>query len=377
MTKRSGPLAGIRILEFAGIGPAPFCGMLLSDLGADVVRIDRKNGQQYDQYAVTTRGRRSVSIDLKNPAGVAAVLKLTEQAEALLEGFRPGVMERLGLGPEQVLQRNPKIVYGRMTGWGQSGPLAKSAGHDINYIAITGALNAIGSGEKPEIPLNLIGDYGGGALYLAFGLLAGILHARSTGQGQVVDAAMLDGTISLLSIFYGNLAAGTWLNQRHVNIIDGGSHFYNVYQCADDKWISVAAIEPQFYALLLEKAGITDPDFQEQLDQSRWPELRDKLAVIIRGKTRDEWCRIMEHTDACFAPVLDFDEAAQHPHNQARRMFTKLAGVVQPAPAPQFSVTPGAIQSAPATAGQHNDEALADWGFSRAEIDELKDSGAV
>ena len=377
MTKRSGPLSGIRILEFAGIGPTPFCGMLLSDLGADVVRIDRKGGQDYDRFAVTTRGRRSVAVDLKNPAGVEAVLKLSEQAEALIEGFRPGVMERLGLGPDEILQRNPRLVYGRMTGWGQTGPLAKSAGHDINYIAISGALNAIGSTDKPEIPLNLIGDYGGGALYLAFGLLAGILHARQTGKGQVVDAAMLDGTLSLLSIFFGNIAAGSWLNQRHVNIIDGGSHFYNVYQCADDKWISLAAIEPQFYALLLEKADIDDPEFKEQLDQSRWPQLRDKLAAIIRGKTRDEWRSILENTDACFAPVLDFDEAPQHPHNQARGMFTELDGVVQPAPAPQFSATPGAVQSAPATAGQHNDEALSDWGFSQDEIEKLKKSGAV
>ena len=377
MTKRSGPLSGVKILEFAGIGPAPFCGMLLSDLGADVVRIDRKGSQPYDRFAVTTRGRRSVAVDLKNPAGVEAVLKLSEQAEGLIEGFRPGVMERLGLGPDQMLQRNPRLVYGRMTGWGQTGPLAKTAGHDINYIAITGALNAIGSTEKPEIPLNLIGDYGGGALYLAFGLLAGILHARQTGKGQVVDAAMLDGTLSLLSIFFGNIAAGDWLNQRHVNIIDGGSHFYNVYQCADDKWISLAAIEPQFYALLLEKAGIDDPEFKQQLDKSRWPQLRDKLAGIIKRKTCDEWCSILENTDACFAPVLDFAEATQHPHNQARGMFTELDGVVQPAPAPQFSATPGAVQSAPASAGQHNDEALADWGFSQDEIEKLKESGAV
>ena len=377
MTERSGPLAGIKIIEFAGIGPAPFCGMLLADLGADVVRIDRKGGHDYDRYAVTTRGRRSVAIDLKNPAGVGTCLKLIEQAEGLIEGFRPGVMERLGLGPEVALKRNPRLVYGRMTGWGQSGPLAKTAGHDINYIAITGALNAIGGSDQPSIPLNLIGDYGGGALYLAFGLLAGILHARATGQGQVVDSAMSDGTISLLSIFHGNLAAGTWTTQRHANIIDGGSHFYNVYQCADGRWLSLAAIEPQFYKLLLEKTGITDPAFQDQHDQTQWPALREKLAAVIRGKTSTEWRALLEGTDACYAPVLDFNEAVAHPHNQARGMFTAVEGVVQPAPAPQFSETPGAIQSAPATAGQHNTEALTDWGFSTHEIDELQESKAI
>lgn len=377
MTKRSGPLVGIKIIEFAGIGPAPFCGMLLSDLGADIVRIDRKHGQTYDKYSVTTRGRRSVAIDLKNQAGVDACMRLIEQAEALIEGFRPGVMERLGLGPDEVLKRNPKLVYGRMTGWGQSGPLAKTAGHDINYIALTGALSAIGYSDKPTIPLNLIGDYGGGSLYLALGLLAGIMHARQTGTGQVVDSAMTDGTISLLSIFYGNIAAGSWSNQRNVNIIDGGSHFYNVYQCADDKWITLASIEPQFYALLLEKAGISDPDFQAQLDQSQWPSLRQKLADVIRTKTRDEWCRQMEGTDVCFAPVLDFEEAPNHPHNQARKVFMEMDGVIQPAPTPHFSETPGAIQGSPATAGQHNEEALTDWGFNTDEIEQLKDSGAI
>jgi alpha-methylacyl-CoA racemase len=377
MTKRSGPLSGLKIIEFAGIGPAPFCGMLLSDMGADVVRVDRKHGQEYSKYDVTTRGRRSVAFDLKNPAGVDACLTLIERAEALIEGFRPGVMERLGLGPEVALQRNPKLVYGRMTGWGQSGPLAKTAGHDINYIAMTGALNAIGYEDKPSIPLNLIGDYGGGALYLAFGLLAGILRARETGEGQVVDCAMSDGTLSLLSIFYGNLAAGTWTTQRHANIIDGGAHFYNVYQCADGKWISLAAIEPQFYQLLLEKTGITDPAFQKQMDKTQWPALRAKLAAVIRGKSSGEWREILEGTDACYAPVLDFEEAISHPQNQARAMYTTIEGVVQPAPAPRFSATPGAVQSPPALAGQHNEEALKDWGFTGKEITDLKASGAI
>jgi alpha-methylacyl-CoA racemase len=377
MKRRSGPLSEIKILEFAGIGPAPFCGMLLSDLGADVVRIDRKGGPDYDKFAVTTRGRRSIAIDLKKPAGVEAVLKLAEQAEGLIEGFRPGVMERLGLGPEAALRRNPRLVYGRMTGWGQTGPLARTAGHDINYIAITGALNAIGDDDRPAIPLNLIGDYGGGALYLAFGLLAGILHARNTGQGQVVDSAMSDGTISLLSIFYGNLAAGTWTTQRHANIIDGGSHFYNIYQCADDRWISLAAIEPQFYKLLLEQTGITDIAFRNQHEQAQWPELRAKLAEVIRGKTSAEWRVIMEGTDVCFAPVLDFNEATAHPQNQARGMYATVEGVMQPAPAPKFSETPGSIQGPPAAAGQHNIEALSDWGLSADEIERLQSAGAI
>jgi alpha-methylacyl-CoA racemase len=264
-----------------------------------------------------------------------------------------------------------------MTGWGQTGPLARTAGHDINYIAITGALNAIGDDDRPAIPLNLIGDYGGGALYLAFGLLAGILHARNTGQGQVVDSAMSDGTISLLSIFYGNLAAGTWTTQRHANIIDGGSHFYNIYQCADDRWISLAAIEPQFYKLLLEQTGITDIAFRNQHEQAQWPELRAKLAEVIRGKTSAEWRVIMEGTDVCFAPVLDFNEATAHPQNQARGMYATVEGVMQPAPAPKFSETPGSIQGPPAAAGQHNIEALSDWGLSADEIERLQSAGAI
>lgn len=377
MTSATGPLTGMKIIEFAGIGPAPFCGMLLSDLGADIVRIDRKDGTDYNKYDVTFRGRRSVAMDLKNSAAIEACLKLAERADAVIEGFRPGVMERLRLGPKTVLERNPKLVYGRMTGWGQTGPYAEAAGHDINYIALTGALHAIGSPDRPSIPLNLVGDYGGGALYLAFGLLAGIIHARETGEGQVIDCAMTDGTISLLSIFYGNLAAGSWVNRRHVNIIDGGSHFYNVYQCSDDKWIAIASIEPKFYSLLLEKTGITDPAFQKQLERERWPELRDKLADLFRTRTRDKWCEILEASDVCFAPVLDFEEAPLHKHNVAREAFMERDGVVQPAPMPRFSRTPGTVQRDPATAGEHNEEALADWGFDGSEIESLKKSGAL
>jgi alpha-methylacyl-CoA racemase len=368
---RQGPLTGLKIVEFAGIGPGPFCGMLLSDLGADVVRIDRKGGRGGAPSDITARGRRSVALDLKNPAAIEACLKLLEQADAVFEGFRPGVMERLGLGPDVAMQRNPRLVYGRMTGWGQTGPYANAAGHDMNYIAITGALHAIGTTDKPVPPLNLVGDFGGGALYLAFGLLAGVIQARETGKGQVIDCAMSDGAASLMAMFYGFKASGMWQEQRRSNLLDGGAHFYDTYQCSDGRWISIGSIEPQFYALLLEKTGIDDPEFQKQHDRSAWPGLHDKLAAVIATKTQDEWCRIMDATDVCFAPVLDLDAAPKHPHNVARKTFVQVAGVTQPAPAPRFSVTPGAIQGPPPAVGAHDREALADWGFSPAEIDAL------
>lgn len=367
-----GPLAGLKIIEFAGIGPGPFCGMLLSDLGADVVRIDRKGGRGGAPSDVTARGRRSVALDLKSPAAVQTCLKLMEQADGIIEGFRPGVMERLGLGPDVALKRNPKLVFGRMTGWGQHGPLASAAGHDMNYIAITGALNAIGTKDKPIPPLNLVGDFGGGALYLAFGLLAGVIHARETGKGQVVDCAMTDGAASLMAMFYGFKASGMWKEERRSNLLDGGAHFYDTYQCADGRWVSIASIEPQFYALLLEKTGINDPDFQKQMDRGAWAGLRDKLAAVIATKTRDEWDAIMGGTDVCFAPVLDLDEAPRHPHNVARQTFVEVAGVTQPAPAPRFSATPGKVQGPPPSIGAHTREALADWGFSGPEIDALE-----
>ncbi|WP_411288857.1 CaiB/BaiF CoA transferase family protein [Phenylobacterium sp.] len=368
---RQGPLTGLKVVEFAGIGPGPFCGMLLADLGADVVRIDRKGGRGGAASDVTARGRRSVALDLKTPAAIEACLKLMEGADAILEGFRPGVMERLGLGPDVALKRNPKLVYGRMTGWGQTGPYANAAGHDMNYIAITGALHAIGTEAKPVPPLNLVGDFGGGALYLAFGLLAGVIHARESGQGQVIDCAMSDGAASLMAMFYGFKAGGMWQEERRSNLLDGGAHFYDTYQCADGKWISIGSIEPQFYALLLEKTGVDDPEFARQMDRAAWPSLREKLATAIVGKTQDEWCAIMGGTDVCFAPVLDLDEAPRHPHNAARQTFVEVAGVMQPAPAPRFSETPGAIQGPPPAIGAHDREALADWGFSSAEIDAL------
>ncbi len=372
-----GPLDGLKVVEFAGIGPGPFCGMLLSDLGADVVRIDRKGGGRGSKFDITSRGRRSVALDLKNPQAVEACLRLMDGADALLEGFRPGVMERLGLGPEVALKRNPKLVYGRMTGWGQFGPYAMAAGHDMNYIAITGALHAIGTDDKPVPPLNLVGDFGGGALYLAFGLLAGVIQARATGTGQVIDCAMSDGAASLMAMFYGFSASGTWKDKRRSNMLDGGAHFYDTYQCSDGKWVSIGSIEPQFYALLLEKAGITAPEFQAQQNRDAWPDLRAKLAKVFAGKTREEWTAIMGATDVCFAPVLTIEEAPKHPHNVARKTFVEIDGVPQPAPAPRFSATPGAIQSPPPAIGQHNEMALADWGFSAGEIAALKGAGAL
>ena len=372
-----GPLAGLKVIEFAGIGPGPFCGMLLSDLGADVVRIDRKGGRGGSKFDVTGRGRRSVALDLKVPASIEACLKLAETADVVFEGFRPGVMERLGLGPDVVLKRNPKIVYGRMTGWGQTGPYANAAGHDMNYIAISGALHAIGTEDKPIPPLNLVGDFGGGALYLAFGLLAGVIHARATGQGQVIDCAMSDGAASLMAMFYGMKGSGMWRDERRANLLDGGAHFYDTYQCSDGGWISIGSIEPQFYALLLEKTGITDPQFQNQMSREDWPQLRAKLEAVIRTKTRDAWCELMAGTDVCFAPVLTLEEAPRHEHNAARETFVTVEGVVQPAPAPRFSATPGAVQGPPPSIGGHNDAALADWGFADDEVARLKAVGAL
>ena len=348
---RQGPLTGLKIIEFAGIGPGPFCGMLLSDLGADVVRIDRKGTGRGSPADVTARGRRSVGLDLKTPQAIETCLRLLERADAVFEGFRPGVMERLGLGPEVVLKRNPKIVYGRMT--------------------------AIGTKDKPIPPLNLVGDFGGGALYLAFGLMAGIISARETGQGQVIDAAMSDGAASLMAMFYGFKASGMWTHDRRANMLDGGAHFYDTYQCSDGTWISIGSIEPQFYALLLEKTGITDPAFADQMNRGEWDSLRVKLAEVIATRTQDEWSAIMGGSDVCFAPILDLDAAPRHPHNLARQTFVEVAGVTQPAPAPRFSATPGAIQGPPPAIGAHDTEALTDWGFSGAEIEALKAVGAL
>ena len=379
-----GPLKGIRIVEFAALGPAPMGTMLLADLGAEVLRIERKPGagsrptaELFDPAIdILNRNRRVVALDLKRPQAIETVLRLLEGADALIEGFRPGVMERLGLGPEACLARNPRLVYGRMTGWGQHGKFAHAAGHDINYLSLSGALHAIGEpGRKPVVPLNLVADGGGGAMLLALGVLAGLLEARGSGRGQVVDAAMTDGAALLMSMMYTLKAMGQWQQERGSNLLDGGAHFYDSYPCSDGRWISVGAIEPQFYAQLLEKTGITDPDFLQQWDRSRWPRLREKLALVIAERTRDEWCAVFDGTDACVAPVLDMDEAPRHPHNRSRNTFTEVAGVVQPAAAPRFSRTPPAQPTAPRTGSDAG--ALLDWGLDPDEIERLRDLGAL
>lgn len=362
-----GPLQGIKIIEMAGLGPAPFCAMLLADMGADVIRLERPGGSNLlgVEYDILNRGRRSVAVDLKTPAGVETVLKLVEKADALIEGFRPGVMERLGLGPDICQQRNPKLVFGRMTGWGQDGPMAQAAGHDINYISLTGALSAIGGKDSgPVAPLNLVGDFGGGAMYLAVGVLSALLESRSSGKGQVVDAAMTDGASHLMAMMFNLHHFKMWSDERASNLLDGGAHFYGTYECGDGKWISVGSIEPRFYALLLEKAEITDEAFQRQMDANLWPELTEKLVEKFKTKSRDEWCAIMEGTDICFAPILTMAEAPDHPHNKARGTFIENHGVVQPAPAPRFSRTRTATPSHPPKPGQHTDEVLKDWGVS-------------
>jgi alpha-methylacyl-CoA racemase len=343
--RASGPLTGVRIVEFAGIGPGPFACMLLADMGAEVVTLDRV-GARKNLKSVAGRGRKVVELDLKDKAAIAQVLDLLANADALIEGFRPGVMERLGLGPDVVHAKNPRLVYGRMTGWGQDGPLASAAGHDINYISVTGALAAIGPKERPALPLNLVGDFGGGALYVVVGVLAALLEAKKSGQGQVVDAAMCDGAASLMSMFFDMTASGRWIEGRENNFIDGGAHFYGVYQCGCGNFISIGSIEPQFYALLRKHAGLSDADFDAQMDRKAWPALKAKLAAVFKSKTREDWCKIMEGTDICFAPVLTMAEAPKHPHMAARKVFVERHGVTQPAPAPRFSRTPSAIREA-------------------------------
>ncbi|UCF93455.1 MAG: CoA transferase [Desulfobacterales bacterium] len=375
-----GPLKGVKIIEVGGIGPGPFCGMMLADMGAEVIRIERKGQLALtdSKYDILTRNRRSIAIDLKKAEGVAAVLKMVEQVDALQEGFRPGVMEKLGLGPEVCLTRNPRLVYGRMTGWGQEGPLARSAGHDINYISLSGALHTIGrAGEKPVPPLNLVGDFGGGGMLLAFGMVCGLYEASRSGEGQVVDAAMVDGSAALMALIYGLRASGQWTDERGVNLLDGGAHFYDTYATADGKYISVGSIEPQFYAHLLERAGITGHDFQNQMDRRQWPELKAQLVAIFKTKTREEWCRIMQDVDVCFAPVLSLDEAPEHPHNQARRTFVEVDGVRQPAPAPRFSRSPAEAPSPPPVPGQDTEAVLTDFGFSDRALEALKAAEAI
>ncbi len=378
-----GPLEGLKIIELAGIGPGPFCAMLLADMGAEVLRIDRTAEADLGvaterRFAVLNRSRRSIAVDLKNPEGVATVLRLVENADALIEGFRPGVTERLGLGPEVCLERNPRLVYGRMTGFGQDGTVAHAAGHDINYIALSGTLDAIGqSGGPPTPPLNLVGDFGGGGMFLAFGVVAALLETRQSGEGQVIDCAMTEGAAYLATSAYGWQASGFWSPERGSNIVDTGAHFYNTYETKDGKYVSIGSIERKFYRELLEKTGLDNEDLPEQMDRASWPAMKTRMAEIFKSKTRDEWCEIMEGSDICFAPVLNFAEVGEHAHNQARQSFIEVEGVLQPAPTPRFSRTKPEVQRPPAGPGDNTRESLSDWGFGADEIAALEAAQAV
>lgn len=375
-----GPLAGVRVLEVAAIGPSPMTGMILADMGADVVRVERASvDTPMTRSDPSYRGKRSIALNLKAPEGVETFLRLVETADVVTEGFRPGVMERLGIGPEECRARNPRLVYGRMTGWGQDGPLAQSAGHDINYIALTGVLHAIGrTGEPPVPPLNLIGDMGGGGMLLALGVLAALYESKASGQGQVVDAAMTDGSALLMWMFHGFSAMGMHnADHRGVNILDGGAHFYNCYETADGKYVSIGSIEPQFYARLIELAELDPEEFAQQLDHKRWPKLRTALADVFRQKTRDEWCELLEGSDVCFAPVLSLKEAPEHPHNVARGTYVEVDGLVQPAPAPRLDRTPSAIRHGNRSLGSDTDEVLLEAGFEDTEIEALREAGCL
>jgi len=379
--RANGPLRGTRIIEIAGKGPAPYCAMLLADMGAEVLRIDRvqRSGREYAHYIdPLLRGRRSVAIDLKQAGGIDTLLTLVEKADALIEGFRPGVMERLGIGPEQCLVRNPALIYGRVTGWGREGPLAQSAGHDLNYVALTGALHAIGQADAPPPALlALIGDFGGGGVFLALGVVAAILEARTSGRGQVVDAAMIEGVTSLLAFVHGLRGAGWWREEREANMLDGGAHFYRTYETSDGKYISLAPIEPEFHREMLGLLGIDSAAMPPRMDRAGWPAWKEKLEAVFRQKTRDEWCELFEGSDACFAPVMTMEEAPGHPQNRARGVFVEHSGVVQPAPTPRFERTPGEIQRSPPKPGEHTIEALSDWGFELDEINALLGNGCV
>jgi alpha-methylacyl-CoA racemase len=376
-----GPLSGIRILEFEAIGPGPFAGMLLADMGADVIVVDRPAttdlGLKRERWMdVMMRGKRSVMLDLKSLSAVEVVLSLVSKSDALIEGFRPGVMERLGLGPEALLARCPRLVYGRMTGWGQDGPLAARAGHDINYIALAGVLNAFGrKGEAPVMPLNLVGDFGGGGMLLGFGIACALIEARASGKGQVVDAAMTEGASLLAAMFSGFLHARRWSEERGVNVLDSGAPWYDVYGTKDGRYVSIGSIEAKFYDDLLRRLGLEDENLPGQNESKGWPQLRERFAAIFRTKTRDEWCAVFEGSDACFAPVLSFSEARTHPHNSARKSFVSVAGVEQPAPAPRFSRTPPGVRGAPPERGEGGLEALRDWKFSASDIEKLKSLG--
>lgn len=379
-----GPLAGIRIVEIASIGPGPFAAMMLADHGAQVIRIERPGGMQAGvggepAQDILNRSRRSVSIDLKQPAGIEIVRRLCRSAAGLIEGFRPGVMERLGLGPDVLLQDNPALVYGRVTGWGQSGPLAHAAGHDINYIALAGNLHGYGrAGEKPTPPINMVGDFGGGGMMLAFGMVSAFLHARATGRGQVIDCAMVDGAAVLSSMIWALYGMRMWRDERGVNLLDTGAHFYDTYETADGKFVSVGSIEPPFYAQLRRLTGLdADPELDAQLDPSQWPLLKDKLAAVFRKRTRDDWCAIMEGTDVCFAPVLSMQDAPRHAHNVERGTFVRVGGVTQPAPAPRYSETKTDMPAAPKVPGADTRAVLEEAGYTFEDIEALRSSGVV
>ncbi len=376
-----GPLNGVRVIELQGIGPGPFCGMMLADMGAEIIRIDRSAsvGAEANPTDILARGRRSIAVDLKNPQGVETVLKLVESADALIEGFRPGVTERLGLGPDECLARNPRLVYGRMTGWGQTGSMASAAGHDINYISLSGALHAIGEeGGNPVPPLNLVGDFGGGGMLLAFGIAAALFEAGRSGQGQVIDAAMTDGSALLMNAVFGIMNTGRWSPQRGTNLLDGGAHFYGTYATKDGKHVSIGSIEPQFYALLLEKTGLDqDGSLPKQMSRQDWPQLKEKLAAVFLSKTRDEWDGIMLGTDICYAPVLSFEEACAQPHNRERATFVEADGIKQAAPAPRFSRTAPELPAAAVAPGAHSTQILEELGLSREDISGLLETGAV
>jgi len=384
-----GPLKGIKIIEIAATAAAPFCGMMLSDMGAEVIRVDRIGGPPSlavskgikdvkDVKDVLARGRRTVALDLSNSEGAEILLRLCEKADALFEGFRPGVVERLGIGPETCLARNPKLVYGRLTGWGQDGPLAQAAGHDINFISLSGVLHAIGRrGERPVPPLNLVGDFGGGGMLLAFGIVCGLLEAAKSGKGQVIDASMVDGSALLMTFFFSMRDMGFFFEERGTNLLDGGSHFNDAYETKDGKWISIGSIEPQFYAELIRKAGLDAERFAPQMDIAKWPEFKDEIIQAFKTKTRDEWCTIMEGSNVCFAPVLSLSEAPNHPHNQARKNFITVEGVLQPAPAPRFSRTIPEVNHGYRRPGHDTLSVLNDYGFSKAEMEVLQSKGIV
>lgn len=370
-----GPLNGVRIIELAGIGPGPFCGMVLADLGAEVISVERVGaGPEKPALDCSRRGKRSIALNLKSEAGVETLLKLVDSADALFEGFRPGVVEKLGIGPDQCLQRNPRLIYGRMTGWGQYGPMSQAAGHDINYISLTGALHAMGRpGEKPVPPLNLVGDFGGGGMFLALGIVSGLLEARSSGKGQVVDAAMTDGSAVLMSMFNTAYEMGLHSLDRGTNRLDGGAHFYDTYETLDGKYISIGSIEPQFYAQLLEVANLPADEFGQQMDRSRWPDLKRAIADVFRQKTRDQWCELMEGSDICFAPVLDLKEAQDHPHNVARQTYVDVGGIKQPAPAPRFSRTEPSVRHEARPYGSDTEAVLTDLGYSSEQLTAMRE----